>query len=485
MKRLRVAAVVGLLCWIGSSVALGNLSRDIRAILQDENLKNIDVGVAVVKLGESPRQTQVLFQHNSDRPFIPASNMKLITSAAAIDVLGADFSFRTSLLKRGEDLVVWADGDPTLGDTILLRPIGWDVDTLFRNWAGELKQRGITSVRNVVIDDSVFDEEFYHPGWASNYAHQRYAAQVGGLNLAVNTITFAIHARNQGEVVTYKLSPDTKYITVRNTCVMGENDAIWFSRQPQTNEIILRGETPNRTSTVQVTIHDPSMYAGTVLAETLQRQGVTVNGRAVRDRTTRSQYESLSPAQREEWKIVARHETPLAAVLPRFNKDSLNLYGEALNKRMGHAATGQSGSWENGSRAVSAFLKRIGAREEQFDIADGSGLARANTVSPQTLVQVLVHSYHQSSREMYVNSLAVGGGDGTLRNRFQNMEASGRVYAKSGFISGVTALSGYLEGKDGQWYAFSIMMNGIAPGTNATMRNLQDRIVNAVDRNSP
>jgi serine-type D-Ala-D-Ala carboxypeptidase/endopeptidase (penicillin-binding protein 4) len=480
MKAFRLILAVVLVLGLAAA-APANLEREIRAILQDESLKEVETGIRIVRLGSSPADAKVLYAQKSEVPFMPASNMKLITSAAALGRLGEDFKFETRLLKNGEDLVVIGDGDPTIGDLTLLRSAGWGVDTLFRNWAAVLKERGITSVRNVIVDDSVFDEEFYHPGWSDTYAHFRYAAQVGGLNLNVNTVDFAIRANGMGEVVSYTTTPDTKYITVRNTCVMGEKDAIWFTRNPGGNEIILRGETPNRTANVTVTIHDPTMFFAKVLAETLQREGIAVTGEVKRDRAQRAAFEGISTTERGEWMLLAIHETPLASMLGRFNKDSVNLYGESLCKRMGFDMTGQTGTWENGTAAVGEFLKGIGIAEEQFRLSDGSGLARANHLSTEAIMQVLIHSYHQPTRQLYIDAMAVGGGDGTLRNRFRDMPVSGRVFAKSGYIGGVSALSGYLQGKDGEWYAFSILMNGIAPGSNATMRGLQDRIVNAIE----
>jgi serine-type D-Ala-D-Ala carboxypeptidase/endopeptidase (penicillin-binding protein 4) len=309
--------------------------------------------------------------------------------------------------------------------------------------------------------------------WPENQQHRRYAAQVGGLNLNVNCLDFTVEASRMGATVNYSTTPATGYASVRNTCVMGSNDAIWLSRNPGGNDIILRGETPNRTSVVSVTIHDPPMYAGTVLAETLQRSGIAITGQVMRDEADRP---------RAEGQILAVHETPLAPVLARLNKDSQNLYGEALLKRLGHAWTGQPGSWDNGAAAVGAFLRRIGVPASQFHISDGSGLSRGNSISPDGMTRVLVHSFHQPSRQMYIDSLAIGGGDGTLANRFRGGPA-GRVFAKSGYISGVSGLSGYLQKEDGTWYAFAILFNNIPPGSNSMMRSLQDRLVAAIDRN--
>src|SRR5690606_11389476 len=127
-----------------------------------------EVGVTIVRLEDSAKNAKVLYRNKSDTPLIPASNLKLVTTAAALDVLGKDFRFQTLVATRGEDLHIWADGDPTIGDTELLQKVGWGSTTTFEHWAEALKQRGITRVRNVVLDDGIFDMQFVHPNWPEN-----------------------------------------------------------------------------------------------------------------------------------------------------------------------------------------------------------------------------------------------------------------------------------------------------------------------------
>src|SRR5690606_4905096 len=189
----------------------------------------------VARLGDAPQGAHVLFRNDSDVPLIPASNLKLVTTAAALDKLGPDFKFRTlPALRTREDRqhaqVIWGDGDPTLGDVEMLRKVGWGTTTVFENWAEQLKKRGITRVRNVLVDDSVFDTEFVHPNWPSNQIHLRYSAGVGGLNLNANALDFMLTIGSFGQVVSYRTDPDTRYVSVRNTCVRGNENAIWLTR---------------------------------------------------------------------------------------------------------------------------------------------------------------------------------------------------------------------------------------------------------------
>jgi D-alanyl-D-alanine carboxypeptidase/D-alanyl-D-alanine-endopeptidase (penicillin-binding protein 4) len=239
---------------------------------------------------------------------------------------------------------------------------------------------------------------------------------------------------------------------------------------------------------VWVTIHDPALFATTVLAETLKANGITMTGKVARDRTARAELAKLvagkETANPTDWQPIAAHETPLSQVLARANKDSMNLYAECLCKRLGFAVSGQSGSWENGTAAVGAFLKKTGVPEAEFSLDDGCGLSKQNHISPNAMVHVLMYDYFSGNRQAFFSSLSVAGSDGTLEARFTKGDLKGRVFGKSGFVKGVSSLSGYLEGHDGNWYAFSILMNGIPELSNSAIKPLQEAIVRAVDRNA-
>lgn len=466
------------------AAALADLGGDIAAVLSHKWLGKVEAGVMVARLGPSETDTQVIYRRNINHPLIPASNLKLITTAAALDALGGDFRFRTLLAIQGEDVVIWGDGDPTLGDAEMLKKVGWGTTTVFENWAEQLKARGITRVRNVIVDDSIFDTEFVHPNWPPEQIHKRYVAGVGGLNLNANAVDFMLTINGMNQVVDYTTDPATRYISVRNSCVRGNQNAIWLTRHAESNNITLGGQTNASTGyPVSITIHDPSLFAATVFSETLQKYGITVTGEVRRDPTNRPAYAAADEQARQAWTFIAAHETPLQTVLARTNKDSMNLYAEALLKRMGHAATDQPGSWDNGRAAIGAYMTKLGIDPEQYRIDDGSGLSRHNRLSPEAITTVLAANFHAPNREQYIASLAIADVDGTFSNRFTGTDLRGRVFGKSGYINGVSTFSGYLRAKDGGWYAFSILMNGIPGGTNSTMKQLQEKIVQSIDAN--
>src|SRR5262249_37759343 len=156
-----------------------------------------------------------------------------------------------------------------------------------------------------------------------------------------------------GEIVSYILNPDTHYVNFQNTCVTGNENAVWLSRVAETNNVIMRGQAAVSTNVpVSVTIHDPAMFAATVLAENLSNAGVEHSGDVHRDRTIRDQIKKAQASGDKSWVVLAVHETPIERVMARANKDSMNLYAECLCKRLGADVTGQSGSWQNGPAAV-------------------------------------------------------------------------------------------------------------------------------------
>ncbi len=484
----------------------------IRGVLAERYLKDVQVGVAVLPLpapsmpsdasarvagaagqpmsppaGQAsaatssgahaaPRATPV-FVHNADLPLMPASNLKILTSAAALDHLGRDFEFRTTLLYRNGDLYIIGDGDPTLGDPALDdRNRNWTSMTVFEAWAAELERRGIRQVNRVVVDDSIFERPGVHPSWPADQVEYDYVAQVAGLNFFFNCID--VRAVPSSGRLAMSTQPPTRYVTLTGTPRLGNDNAMGVSRGPG-NVLSVKGEVQaNRGSTATITVDDPSLYGATIFSETLARRGITVSGGVTRDLTVRAAYQRDA----KDWQVVGLHSTPIATALTRCNRDSANLYAESLLKRLGAAVSGSSGSWDNGASAVNRYLSSLGLPHGQVQIDDGSGLSRNNRVTAMAMVRVLEHEFNSPDRDLYLSTLATPGGAGTLQRRFDAMP--GAVFAKSGFIRGVSALSGYVRTPDGRWFAFSILMNGIPSGSNTTAKQLQERIVTAIHRST-
>jgi D-alanyl-D-alanine carboxypeptidase/D-alanyl-D-alanine-endopeptidase (penicillin-binding protein 4) len=494
MKRSRPGwLAVVLTLFVGAASARADLRADVQKVLDDKLLHKGRVGVEIVRLGEKAAEDEVVFQSEANAPFVPASNLKLVTTAAALEGLGVRFRFQTALvLLPNGDLVLIGDGDPSLGDAEYLKKAGWGTGTLFERWAVQLKDiRKRRQVRDVIVDDSVFDQQFLHPNWPTDQIHKRYAPEVGGLNLNVNCVDFQVQATAPGRLVRYTMDPNTSYVSVRNSCLGGNENKIWLSREASSNDIILRGEAKGSTQApVSVTVHDPPMFAATVFAEMLTNKGVQRSGGVKRQHGFRERRDQGGD-ENAGWEVIGVHDTPLTTVLARTNKDSMNLYAESLCKRLGREAgkvsggKKEGGSWAAGTVAVADFLRKLGVDEKEFALDDGCGLSKHNLVSPHALTRVLAHEYHGKAREAYMTSLSIAGVDGTLEDRFRThdmRDLRGRVVGKSGYINGVRTLSGFLKCKDGQYYAFSILMNRIPD--DPTVKVLQEKIVRAMDNHA-
>jgi D-alanyl-D-alanine carboxypeptidase/D-alanyl-D-alanine-endopeptidase (penicillin-binding protein 4) len=454
------------------------LSDDIRLVLRDKLLSKADVGISVVRLGADAGSSPSLFKYESDIPLVPASNLKLVTTSAALDRLGPQFKFRTALVRRGDDIVLIGDGDPTFGDAALLKRVGWETTTVFQKWAKQLKDTGVRRVHDVLVDDSIFDQNFVNPNWPQKQQQLAYVAGVAGMNLNANCLDFYLKTGAFAQPVSYVTDPPAPFLSIRNDCATGNENAVWLSRDPNSSDLLLKGQidVPNL-EPISVTVQDPPLFAAGVLAEELKTQGIVVSGTVARDRTVRASIAKLPAGS-----VLAIHETPISAVLARANKDSMNLYAEALCKRLGAQVSGQSGSWENGLPVLKEFLKKAGVDPSQYLLDDGCGLSHKNTISPQALTQVLTYDYFSANKQAFLDSMGVAGVDGRyLQTRFANTDLRGRVLLKSGFVNNVSGISGFLHAKDGQWYIFSILMNGVPDGTNSGAKLLQERIVKAID----
>lgn len=485
------------------------VSARVGKVLDTASPKKATIGIELVALGEGTGDRQTLFERAADRAMLPASNLKLITAAAALDTLGKDFKFRTQLLIRRPDaindsgearesgeveLAVIGDGDPSFGDAELLRGVdGWETRTVFKTWADLLRRQGITRVTALHLDDGVFDDEYAHPNWPDNQRHQRYAAQVGGLNLNANCLDVYLTRSGGGaaSLMNYRLDPPTGYVTVANACRRGGKNAVILTRREGGNAIELAGQTNARQQgPIQVTVHDPVGYFGTVFAEVLAEAGIDC-AMPVVDRTIRAQWKQQAPPAMTSasqpttppWQLLAVHQTEMAPVLARTNKDSMNVYAEALAKRTAFAATGAPGSWSAAEQVAKAYLARIGADADLVRLDDGCGLSREDRVTASVLCDVLAAQHYSDSADTFRDSLSEAGVDGTLRRRFRvkgRDDLHGRVFGKTGYISGVCTFSGYLHGRDGRWYAFSILVND-SPDLGKAQQ-LQEEIILALDR---
>jgi D-alanyl-D-alanine carboxypeptidase/D-alanyl-D-alanine-endopeptidase (penicillin-binding protein 4) len=259
-----------------------------------------------------------------------------------------------------------------------------------------------------------------------------------------------------------------------------------IARHPGTFDFVLSGQVAKRGTLQSISIPQPNLFAATAIREHLAAKGVTVAGRLRFERLRRGGHELAS-----ECRVIAEHRTPLADVLARIGHDSQNLFAKAMMKRLGYegsmqrGASNSVGSWQTGRQAILGTLSRAGCDTIRMVVADGSGLARTNRASAQDFVSLLQYMHSHPRRQQFINSLGGNRTGGALVKRFSNI--AGDVFAKTGYMSGVRSLSGYVRTTDDHWYAFSIIFNGF-PGQSTPYFQIQEKVCKALAdtaRNGP
>jgi D-alanyl-D-alanine carboxypeptidase/D-alanyl-D-alanine-endopeptidase (penicillin-binding protein 4) len=394
--------------------------------------------------------------------------MKIITSASALEHLGPDFSFVTRVGLCGDSLVIIGSGDPLFGDPENGSKESGGIRPILEDVVDRLKAAGIVSISSIFLDTSVFDDQRVHPSWPRNQLHQKYACEVSGLNFAGNCVKVAAVNRSGRAVLT--LDPPTDYVRLINGLSTGRSRRSWLSvaRTDVPCQLLVRGNCRTAAGPSAVAIENPALYFGSLLRQSLRSAGISLTGQVL---------ESPAP-EGCEFQPIVEYVTPLAECLRRTNKDSLGLAAEALLKTLGawSSPDGKQGSFEGGSRVLAEDLWGLGVDEKEFVIADGSGLSRDNRLSANALVQVLVHLSAGPNWQIFKNSLAVGGLDGTIENHFWERKYRGRILAKSGYIQAVRALSGVVETDTGE-YVFSFLANRAGSGARTAIDNAVKAVV--------
>lgn len=448
-----------------SGVVAGPLDSRVESLVSNSRLSTASISISAIDLDTGSE----IASYNAGKSMIPASNMKVLTSGAAMLVLGDSFAFRTEFdVVRGDAgtvLVIRGAGDPALGDPAIFidEEQALTHDALFDAIARAIKDRGITGVDEIVVDDRVFDREWAHPSWPADQLNRWYCAEVGGLNFQTNVINVYPIPGTPGSAPIVETQPSLPWlkVAVRAKSIKQGRDSAWVARPTATNEFTLYGNVRGRTE-IPVAIHEPPTYAGQVIALALGERGIRIGGDDARRSVRLARYDEKF----EDAETVAVVSTPIEDVLRRTNTKSHNLYAECLFKRIGHEVTGDAGSWENGASVMRLLLsEHLGADAAQRTvIADGSGMSRENRVSAETLTAWLRVLSKQDGWDTYIGTFAAPG-EGTLRSRFVDDATSGALRAKSGYLNGVYALSGVIEQEGGRRVAFSIILNNVKPGS--------------------
>lgn len=394
---------------------------------------------------------------------MPASNMKILTLATSAERLGWDFTFETRLVTSGAidggvlkgDLIAIGSGDPSLGSRV------GDSGRSMSAWADQLWNAGIHTVDGRLIgDDNAFDDEGVGAGWSWDDLAYGYAAPVGALAFDENAVELAIRsgavAGSLGEIA---LRPVDGGLVVDNhlmTSPPNGASVLDLRRAPGSAHLTVRGAVPVGTPEFvrTVSIDNPTDFFLAALQRALNARGITVTGATLDIDLV------MPPPETAAARVLVSHRSPpLSELAMPLMKVSRNLYGETLLKAL-KTQDGRAGSVEAGREAVVEVLRSWGISPDSVILSDGSGLSRYNYVTVETLVSVLRHLANDPRHAVpFEATLPVAGRDGTLGNRMKGTIAEGNVHAKTGSVSNVRAISGYLRTRDNEQLVFSIIAN--------------------------
>lgn len=431
---------------------------------------------------QSLKNGEYLYVKNPHKNFIPASNMKLFTTAVALTKLGPEHRIKTRFYSNGQvdengilhgDVIVVGKGDPTITG----RYFKGEIIKPLEVWADSLIARNIRVIEgNIIGDDNYFEDEVLGEGWAWDYESDWYAAQISALSFNDNCMdVYIVPGDSLNAPAKIHLVPETDYVQIKNKIVTvrkGLDREITFHRKPGTNNVELRGAividaSPKRD---RFSIENPTLFAVTIFKQLLEKKGITVTGKAF-DIDDVPDY-SYSPAPEN---ILFEHTSaPLWEIIDAINKMSQNLYAEILLRSLGAYFLG-TGDAKHGIEVVKDFLQGIGIKTDQFLMYDGSGLSRLNMITPTQIVMLLKFMRKHENGSFFYDSLPIAGVDGTIINRMQQTSAQGNVRAKTGYVGHVRALSGYLTTLDKEELAFSIIANNYSAPT--SMANLIQDLV--------
>jgi D-alanyl-D-alanine carboxypeptidase/D-alanyl-D-alanine-endopeptidase (penicillin-binding protein 4) len=406
-------------------------------------------GVIVISLTNG----DTLFAQNADGPMLPASTMKMYTSALALDRFGPDYVFKTPVLRTAQ---VGSDG--TLTGSLYLKGVG-DPSLSSRFWKGEtpmdvlarqVVQAGIKHITGDVIGDaSLFDQQAIPDGWKRSYLGAAYAARVSALSLNENLVWVAVKAKGDNADVT--LEPATTAIPVKSTVrvVGGSGGRITAARQSD-GSILVRGTVgrnaaPRKYSLV---VEDPALFTTGALHAALEKAGVKVDGVA-----------RVGEAPDNAVQVAAVASPPLGQIVGEMDRESINIVAELLF-RAASATPQQVGSAESGLMALREFFsEKVKARGDLLSVTDGSGLSELDRVTPRSMVQLLSYAHASDWSSVFHAALPVEGESGTLKRRTA-APSRGNLHAKTGTTNRVASLGGFVTARNGEVLAFSFIYNG-------------------------
>jgi len=414
---------------------------------------------------------EILYEQNADKYFVPASNMKLFSTALALAKLGPDFRFHTTVETQGAissegvlsgDVVLVGRGDPNLSNRRFPYQLKEEFDgppeKVLAELADALVAKGVKEISGDAIgDDSYFPRERYPNGWEIDDMVWEYGAAISSIVVDDNTVTLTLTPGEQaGSPVQALVSPATPDFTVENNVVTSAGEVksdLTLKREPGANLVVVKGTLPAKGTPrkLVLAIEEPAQHAAATLQRLLEARGVKIGGAA------KARHERVDTPG--EATVLAEHiSVPLGDSVKLVNKISQNLHTEMLLRTVAR----QNGTWNTPDdlmKTPAEFYAAAGIAPGDVIQTDASGLSRHDLVTPRAIVTLLSFAQKQTWFVPYYESLPVAGVDGTLEDRMKNTPAAGRIHAKTGSVEHVRTISGFAETPSGRRLIFSFLSN--------------------------
>ena len=462
----RPSAVAAQTPAVAGDICPGELGAQVDAIANRPEFSRSRWGILIQPLSS----TATLYSRDAQKYFIPASNVKLLTTAAALQKLGADFRIKTSVYS-GENgsLYVAGRGDPSITEAQL------------KSLAQQLKRRGVDRVNELIGDDSYFQGSAVNPNWEWEDAQAGYGAPINSLIFNQNAIELLLSPQALGQPlkVTFaepKLANQWQIQNSSVTVAQNESEFIEVGREFDRPAIRVSGQLKvgAEPESAYVAVVNPANNFLQHFQQVLAAEGIPVKQALV-----------ASVSRNFNQELATVESPPLAELVRETNRESNNLYAEVLLRLLGKVTDKmpqqQEDTDEIGLKELKTALTQLGVNPNSYILADGSGLSRHNLISPEALVQTLRFMANSPAASIYRQSLPIAGESGTLKNRLNSTPNRVILQAKTGTLSGVSALSGYIEVPDYEPLVFSIIVNQSGLSA-ASMRSATDEIVLLLNR---
>lgn len=470
-----------------SVVGPAELANQINRAIDNSEFAYARWGICVISLSDG----LVVYQRDADKLFTPASNMKIYTTGVALDLLGVDYRWRTSVYATAQpdtggqihgDLILYGRGAPDL--------VANNNDSSKASLAGladQLYQKGIRHIDgNVIGDESYFRGDPLGDGWQWTDLQWYFGAEASALSINGNEIDVNVVPPEKGtEQPVVRVSNAQANVVVQNRMGLADKEGrptVGLNRGLSDNNLEVWGEfTPaSKGFGARLSVHDPALWAARLFIEALKARGIAVGGEAQSRNARAPQNTRFDPTKASELAFVTSQ--PLSEIAKKTNKESVNLNAELILRTLGRErgemtagpepAGRERGDDETGLAVVRVWLSRAAVPASHIALHDGSGLSRLDLVTPETSARLLVAMSKTGSAAVFKESLPIAGRDGTLAGRLKSL--SDRVWAKTGSLTYDNSLSGYLTTAKGETFAFSIMCN------DQTSRNASTRLIDEI-----